>query len=77
MAESVKANDLSRKGYPTQVKLSTKKPFVVNYIMGMCAIPAGFDEVKKIVPGKKPGTVELTAVSGKRAVAKVDSTFLH
>ena len=77
LAESAKANPLSKKGYPTKITLNAEKPFVVNYIMGMCALPAGFDEVKKIVPGKKAGTVELTAVNGKKAIAQVDASFLN
>jgi hypothetical protein len=76
LAESVKANALSKMGYPTHVKLNAKKPFVVNYIMGMAPIPAGFDRVKKIVPGND-GTIELTADNGQQVSARVDSSFLR
>src|SRR4030095_10217321 len=40
LAESAKANDLSRAGIPTHVKLSPRKPLVVNYIMGVLSLPS-------------------------------------
>jgi len=75
LAESVKKNPLKEKGFPTSVTLNAKKPFVVNYIMGMSDIPAGFDEVKSIrqVSG---GEIELVSVSGKRKTTKIDLDFL-
>lgn len=76
LAESVKKNDLSEKGYPTSTKLNAKVPFTVNYIMGMADVPAGFDKVKTIkVAG--PNMIELVADSGKSAKAVVDVEFLY
>ena len=75
LAESVKTNPLSKLGYPTRINISAKKPLVVNYIMGMCSIPAGFDEVKSI-KAAKDNTILLTSLNGKQAKAKVDSEFL-
>ena len=75
LAESVRKNPLKTKGFPTTVTLNAKKPFVVNYIMGMTDIPAGFDEVKRIraIGGS---TIELSAKSGKKTTATVDTEFL-
>jgi len=76
LAESVKKNPLKDKGFPTSVTLNKNKPFVVNYIMGMSDIPAGFDEVKSIrqVSAEE---IELVSVSGKRKTTKIDLDFLY
>ena len=74
VAESAKPNPLSRRGIPTSVKLNPKKPTVVPYIMGVAAIPAGFDRVKRIV--RVGGGIELVAANGKRAGCAVDVEFL-
>ena len=76
LAESAKKNPLSDKGYPTSLKLNARKPFTVNYIIGMTAVPAGFDIVKSIRPAVD-GTLALTARSGRQATAKVDASFLY
>ena len=76
LAESAKKNPLSDKGYPTSLKLNARKPFAVNYIIGMTAVPPGFDIVKSIRPAGD-GTLALTARSGRQATAKVDSSFLY
>lgn len=76
LAESVRKNPLKDRGYPTTISLKPGKPFVVNYIMGMADIPAGFDKVKTI---RSTGehTIELVSDSGRKARARVDVDFLY
>ena len=74
LAESAAPNPISAKGYPTCLVLDPAKPTTINYIMGVAAIPAGFDRVAEIEPG--PGGIVLLAANGKKAKAKVDLSFL-
>lgn len=74
LAESARPNPLNRRGIPTSVMLDPKKPMVVNYILGVAEIPAGFDRVKDIRPAKNG--IELTAASGRRVHSSVDLHFL-
>jgi hypothetical protein len=76
LAASAAANPISRKGWPTCVKLDARRPLVVNYIMGLAAVPAGFDRVAAIEPGADGKSITLRAVSGRTAGAKVDLGFL-
>ena len=77
LAESARKNPISRKGLPTCLTLSSRKPLVVPYIMGIAPIPVGFDRVTSIqaVPGKR--TILLKSASGKQAEAAVDVSFLQ
>jgi hypothetical protein len=77
LAESARKNPISRKGLPTCLTLDPRKPLVVPYIMGVAAIPAGFDRVASIqaVPGKQ--AIRLQSTSGKQASAAVDLNFLQ
>jgi len=45
LAESVKANPLSKRGFATHLKLRARTPLHVAYIMGLAAVPVGFDRV--------------------------------
>ena len=74
LAESAKPNPLNRRGIPTTIELSVKKPVAINYIMGVAAIPAGFDRVKTISPAEDG--IALVASSGKRAHTPLDHAFL-
>lgn len=74
LAESARANPLNRAGIPTTLTLDPKHPTTVNYVVGVAAIPAGFDRVADIVATKTG--IELRAASGKRATAKLDLKFL-
>ena len=76
LAESAKPNALNRRGLATTIALSPKKPTVVNYIMALAEIPAGFDIVKSIVATKDGRGVELTSKSGRKARAEVNLPFL-
>lgn len=75
LAESAKANPLSRAGIPTTLQLHPKKPTTINYIMAVAAIPRGFDRVKGVRPSGDG--IELISFSGKRAHAAVDLRFLQ
>jgi len=77
LAEAVRKNPLSQRGYPTCLTLNPKKPLVVPYIMGIAGIPAGFDRVASIraVPGKC--AILLTSANGRQVQAAVDVDFLH
>jgi hypothetical protein len=74
LAESAKANPLNRRGIPTALRLHPRKPTTVNYIIGVAAIPAGFDrvaEIRAVAAG-----VELVAKSGKRVRCGVELDWL-
>jgi hypothetical protein len=76
LAESSRPNSISDRGYPTSLRLDTRKPLVVNYIMGVAKIPAGFDRVASIeaLPGHQ--AIALHSASGKQAEARVDLEFI-
>ena len=75
LAESARPNPVSRLGFPTALTLDPKDPLTVNYLMGVVAIPAGFDGVKTIEVAK--GGMVLLSRSGRRARAPLDPSFLH
>lgn len=74
LAESVRPNPLNRHGIPTTLALDPAAPTAVNYIIGVCAIPRGFDRVKTL--RAVGGGIELAAHSGKRAACALDVGFL-
>ncbi len=76
LAESAKANPVSRKGFPTVHNFKANETFTVPYIMAAAKIPAGFDHVKSIEP-IADDTVRLISKSGKKADAKVGWEFLY
>ncbi len=76
LAESAGANPISEKGWPTCLKLDAEKQLVVNYIMGIAPIPAGFDRVQAIEPGADQKSITLAAAGGQQAAARVDLGFL-
>ena len=75
LAESAQPNALSRRGIPTSLNLDPRKPTAINYIMGVAALPAGFDRVKAIRPTNTG--IELVADNGKRARCVVDLGYLR
>jgi hypothetical protein len=74
LTDSAGRNELARKGVTTSVRMSPKKPTVVNYIFGVAAVPAGFDHVARIEPGE--GEIEIVSRSGKRVKTACDAGFL-
>jgi hypothetical protein len=77
LAESARKNPISRKGFPTCLKLDSRKPLAVNYIMGVARIPAGFDRVASIQAARGNRGVVLKSASGRQAVAAVNPDFLR
>ena len=77
LAESAAKNPISRKGFPTCLALNPRKPLVVPYIMGVAAIPAGFDRVVSIEAIQGNRAILLKTASGRQAKAKVDVDFLQ
>lgn len=75
LAESVKPNPLTRRGIPTALTLTPRKPTAIPYIIGVAAIPAGFDRVRSIE--QINGGIELVASNGKRAHAPIEVDFLR
>lgn len=75
LAESARPNPLNRRGHPTSATLTPRQPLAVNYIVGVAAIPRGFDRVKTIAP--TPGGIALVADSGRRAECPLDLGFLR
>jgi hypothetical protein len=76
LAESARQNPISARGFSTCLRLDARKPLVVNYIMGVASIPAGFDRVVSIqaLPGNK--AIALRSASGKRTETQVDLGFV-
>jgi hypothetical protein len=77
LAESARPNPISRKGLPTCLTLSPKTPLVVPYIMGIAAVPAGFDRVASIQAAPGNQAILLKSASGRRAQAAVNLDFLR
>ena len=75
LAESAQPNPLSRRGIPTTLSLRGEDPIAVNYIVGVAAIPRGFDRVATI--RRVDDGIELVASSGKRARTPLDLEFLN
>ncbi len=75
LKDSATPNDVNQEGIPTCLNLTPTKPLVVNTILGVAAIPAGFDRVRSIKPGN--GKILLESFSGKSARSKVDTAFLY
>ncbi|MGH7958782.1 MAG: hypothetical protein ACREH8_17490 [Opitutaceae bacterium] len=75
LAESAKPNALNRRGIPTTITLSPRVPVAINYIVGVAAIPAGFDRVKSIRAADDG--IEFIADGGKRATTPLDLGFLR
>jgi hypothetical protein len=76
LAEAVRPNLLTKKGFPTVVKLDPKRPFVVPYIMGVSAVPTGFDRVRELTSAADGQGIVLVSDSGKKAAAAVHLDFL-
>ena len=78
LAESAAANPISRSGIPTHVKLNPTKPLVVNYIMGVVALPTSYDgsQIRLLSSTDGKGIV-LTWKSGGSVASPVDTSFLY
>jgi hypothetical protein len=76
LAESARRNPISARGYPTCLRLDARQPLVVNYIMGVAGIPAGFDRVVSIQSLPGHNAIALHSASGKRSETPVDLGFM-
>jgi hypothetical protein len=74
LAESARANPLSKLGYRTCHRLRKDRPLVVNYIMGCTPLAKPFDRVARIEAGK--GQITLIAANQARQKVAVDLAFL-
>jgi hypothetical protein len=69
VAESSSENEASRAGFRTHVVLDPSTPTVVNYIMGIFAVPTGFDHVAAV--HREEQRVVFQSRSGQLAEAAV------
>ena len=72
---SASANGVNRRGVATSLVLRKEAPLIVNYIMAVAAIPAGFASVRQIVPDKKG--VTLISPAKKRVSVPLHLPFLY
>jgi hypothetical protein len=75
LAESAAPNPFSKRGIATHFDLQAGTPLVINYIMGVAALPGKFDRVKSIVPGPKGITIHGT--KGGKIQTPLDTSFLY
>jgi hypothetical protein len=75
LGASLADNPWKEKGVPTALALGRKKRTRIPYIMGVAALPDGFDAVRAI---QRTSTgILLTAASGARIDHVVDTTFIQ
>lgn len=75
LAESAQENAVTREGFVTSVELDNATPLMVNYIMGVAAIPPSFQGVKAIHAEK--GQITLISTDGETIQTPVDTEFLY
>ena len=74
LAESAGNNALRRRGVATTLPLERDRPTTIRYIMGVAAVPSGFDQVADIRPTH--GGIELLASNGLRSRVPIELGFL-
>ena len=74
LAESAQKNPFTKKGFNTTLRLKPNRPLIINYVMAVAPVPAGFDQVKRITAAR--GKATLLAKSGKRTEVPLDTKFL-
>jgi hypothetical protein len=75
LAESARRNPLARRGVHTAVELDAQRPTSINYIVGVAAIPRGFDKVAHIE--RSAAGVDLVSSNGRHARTLVNVDFLE
>ncbi|PWU09848.1 MAG: hypothetical protein C5B47_02930 [Verrucomicrobia bacterium] len=75
LAESAAKNPLNERGIPTSAILTPKRPLIVNFIMAMAGIPAGFDIVKTVLP--EENSVTVVSASGKSVSVPLQTDFIY
>ena len=75
LAASLADNPWQDKGVPTSITFTKGKPTRIPYLMGVAALPAGFDAVRSI---QRTATgIRLQAASGASIDHAVDTTFIQ
>ena len=74
LAASARPNSLSRRGVPTTLALRRGRSLRIPYVMGVTAIPRGFDTVSRV--RFEPNHIVFTSVSGKTARQPLDLSFM-
>ncbi len=75
LAESVRPNELSRRGFATALRLRCDRPTRINYIMGVVAIPSAFGPVAAI--RAVPRGIAVYPARGFAVCADIDLGFLR
>ena len=75
LAESAAPNPVAARGIPTTVRLSPRRPLTVNVIMGVAAVPAGFEAVTRV--SRNEGGLVLRGNNDANVVVPLDWKFLH
>lgn len=75
LAASLAPNPWKEKGVPTAHTLSPAKPTRIPYIMGVAALPDGFDTVRSI--GRTATGIRLQSASGRQIDHTVDLSFIQ
>ncbi|MEO6964915.1 MAG: hypothetical protein ABI076_03335, partial [Acidobacteriaceae bacterium] len=76
LERSARFNPMNRAGIPTTVQMKKQSSLVVNYIMAVAAIPAGFDIAQSIRPSVDRKSVRITSKSGKSISIRLNIGFL-
>jgi len=74
LAESAEKNPINQRGIATTLSLKPRRPLLVNYIMGVAAIPADWGRVKFII--RRPKGITLKSSRGDSIHVPLDITFL-
>ena len=77
LAASAKPNALTRRGAATCVELKRRTPLIVNYVMAVARVPAGFTETTRIEPGRKGASVRLISGKGQRVTVNLGYEFVR
>jgi hypothetical protein len=75
LPRSAAPNEVARAGIPTCHRLRPDRPLVVNHVMAMAAVPAGFGAVATIDPAG-PGQVRLRGSQGGSTTIELDWEFI-
>jgi len=74
LGPSVRTNPLSLHGIPTWHSLTADRPFIVNYVQGVCRIPHSFDRVASV--RIEDTSIRFRARSGADAEVAVNTSFV-
>jgi len=75
LGDSARPNPVSRRGIATHLTLKPHSPLVVNYLMGVTAIPRNWGRVKAIT--NHPQGITLYSTLGRPVRVSLDINFLY